>query len=60
MKECQIGVERKPQGEAAVSAAIALHRQFTVLGDMLNAPRSSNTLVACLRRMMTIDNAQGI
>ena len=35
MNECQIGVERKLQRETAVSLALALPRQFTVHGDVL-------------------------
>ena len=34
-KECQIGVERKLQRESAVNMALALRRQFTVHGDVL-------------------------
>ena len=34
-KECQIGVERKLQRELAVSSALALRRQYTVHGDVL-------------------------
>jgi hypothetical protein len=34
-KECQIGVERKIQRELAVSLALALRRQFTVHGEVL-------------------------
>jgi hypothetical protein len=34
-KECQLGVERKTQREAAVCSALALRRQFTIHGDVL-------------------------
>jgi hypothetical protein len=34
-KECQIGVEQKVQCESAVAVALALGRQFTGHGDML-------------------------
>ena len=34
-KECQVGVERKKQREAAVTAALALRQQFSVHGDVL-------------------------
>jgi hypothetical protein len=34
-KECQIGVERQLQREAAVTSALALRQQFTVRGDVL-------------------------
>jgi hypothetical protein len=34
-KECQVGVERKQQQEAAVSSALALRQQFTVHGEAL-------------------------
>ena len=33
--ECQIGVEQKLQQEAAASSALALRRQFTIHGDVL-------------------------
>ncbi len=32
---CQLGVERRVQREAAVSSALALRRQFTIHGDVL-------------------------
>jgi hypothetical protein len=35
LKECQVGVERRQQREAAVTSALALHQQFTVCGDVL-------------------------
>ncbi len=34
-KECQLGVERKIQRESTVSSALALCRQFTIHGDVL-------------------------
>jgi hypothetical protein len=34
-KECQVGVERRRQREAAVTAALALRQQFTIHGDVL-------------------------
>jgi hypothetical protein len=34
-KECQVGVERKQQREAAVTSALALRQQFTVHGEAL-------------------------
>jgi hypothetical protein len=34
-KECQVGVERKKQREAAVTPALALRLQFSVHGDVL-------------------------
>ena len=34
-KECQVGVERKKQREAAVTSALALQQQFSVHGDVL-------------------------
>ena len=34
-KECQLEVERKMQRESAVSSALALRRQFTIHGDVL-------------------------
>ena len=34
-KECQVGVERKKQQEAAVTLALALWQQFSVYGDVL-------------------------
>jgi hypothetical protein len=34
-KECQVGVERRSQGEEAVGATLALRCQFTVQGDVL-------------------------
>ena len=34
-KECQVGVEWKKQREAAVTLALALRRQFSVHGDVL-------------------------
>jgi hypothetical protein len=34
-KECQLGVERKIQCEAAVRSALALRRQITIHGDVL-------------------------
>jgi hypothetical protein len=34
-KECQVGVERRRQQEAAVTAALALCQQFTIHGDVL-------------------------
>jgi hypothetical protein len=34
-KECQVGVERKKQREAAVTSALALRKQFSVHGDVL-------------------------
>jgi hypothetical protein len=33
--ECQVGVERRQQREAAVTAALALHQQFTIHGNVL-------------------------
>jgi hypothetical protein len=35
LKECQVGVERQRQQEAAVTAALALCQQFTIHGDVL-------------------------
>jgi hypothetical protein len=34
-KECQVGVERKQQREAAVTSALALHQQFSGAGEVL-------------------------
>jgi hypothetical protein len=34
-KECQVGVERRQQRETAVTAALALHQQFTIHGNVL-------------------------
>jgi hypothetical protein len=34
-KECQVGVERRKQHETAISSALALRRQFTIHGDVL-------------------------
>jgi hypothetical protein len=34
-KECQVGVERRGQREAAVTAALVLRQQFTIHGDVL-------------------------
>jgi hypothetical protein len=34
-QECQTGVERKLQWESVVCSALALRRQFSVHGDML-------------------------
>ena len=34
-KECQVGVERRKQREAAVTSALALRQQFTVHGEAL-------------------------
>ncbi len=34
-KECQVGVERKKQREAAVTSALSLRQQFSVHGDVL-------------------------
>jgi hypothetical protein len=34
-KECQVGVERKKQREAAVTSALALRQQFSIHGDVL-------------------------
>jgi hypothetical protein len=34
-KECQVGVEHRRQRKAAVTSALALRQQFTVLGDVL-------------------------
>ena len=34
-KECQVGVARKKQREAAVTSTLALRQQFSVHGDML-------------------------
>ncbi len=34
-KECQVGVERRQQWEAAVTAALALRQQFTIHGNVL-------------------------
>jgi len=34
-KECQVGVERKKQWEAAVKSALALRQQFSAHGDVL-------------------------
>ena len=34
-KECQVGVEREIQREAAVASALALRQQFSVHGDVL-------------------------
>jgi hypothetical protein len=34
-KECQVGVERRGQREAAVTAALAFRQQFTIHGDVL-------------------------
>jgi hypothetical protein len=33
--ECQVGVERRQQRDAAVTAALALRQQFTIHGDVL-------------------------
>jgi hypothetical protein len=35
LKECQVGVERRRQREAAVTAALALRQQFTIHGDVI-------------------------
>jgi hypothetical protein len=35
-KECQVGVERKQQWEAAVTSALALRQQFSVHGEALD------------------------
>ncbi len=34
-KECQVGVKRKKQREAAVTLALAIRQQFSVHGDVL-------------------------
>ena len=35
-RECQVGVERKQQQEAAVTSALALRQQFSVHGEALD------------------------
>ena len=35
LKECQVGVERRRQREAAVTALLALCQQFTIHGNVL-------------------------
>jgi hypothetical protein len=35
IKECQVGVERRQQREAAVTSALALRQQFSVNGEAL-------------------------
>jgi hypothetical protein len=50
MQECQTGVERKLQWESAVCLALALCRQFSVHGDVLERIEVFNTLVTCSRR----------
>jgi hypothetical protein len=51
-KECQVGVERWQQQEAAVTAVLALHQQFTIHGDVLERVENYKYL----RRMMAQDN----
>jgi hypothetical protein len=51
-KECQVGVERQRQWEAAVTAALALHQQFTIHGDVLERVE----IYKYLGRMMAQDN----
>jgi hypothetical protein len=50
--ECQVGVERRQQWEAAVTAALALHQQFTIHGDLLEWVE----VYKYLGRMMAQDN----
>jgi len=51
-KECQVGVEREKQQEAAVTLALALRQQFSVHRDIIEQVEDSNTCDACLRRIM--------
>jgi hypothetical protein len=51
-KECQVGVERWRQREAAVTAALALRQQFTIHGDVLEWVE----VYKYLRRMMAQDD----
>ena len=49
-KECQVGVERKQQQEAAVMLALALRQQFSVHGEALERVEIVQTLGACWHR----------
>jgi hypothetical protein len=51
-KECQVGVERWRQQEAAVTAALVLRQQFTIHGNVLERVEVYKYLV----RMMAQDN----
>jgi hypothetical protein len=42
-KECQVGVERKKQREAAVTSALALRQQFSSMGKHWSEWRYSST-----------------
>ncbi len=57
-KECQLGVERKMQRESAVSLALALRRQFTIYGDVLERIEVFKYLGRLL--VQDDDNAQAI
>jgi hypothetical protein len=45
LKECQVGVKRRRQWEAAVTAALALRQQFTIHGDVLKRVKVYKYLV---------------
>jgi hypothetical protein len=51
-KECQVGVEKRQQREAVVTAALALHQQFTIHGNVLERVE----VYKYLGRMMAQDN----
>jgi hypothetical protein len=51
-KECQVGVERRRQQEAAVTAALALRQQFRIHGDVLEQVK----VYKYLGRMMAQDD----
>jgi hypothetical protein len=51
-KECQVGVERWRQQEAAVTAALALRQQFTIHGNALERVEAYKYL----GRMMSQDD----
>jgi hypothetical protein len=51
-KECQVGVERQQQREAVVTAALALRKQFTIHGHVLELVEDYKYL----RRMMAQDD----
>ncbi len=51
-KECQVGVERRQQQEAVVTAVLALHQQFTIHGDVFERVE----VYKYLRQMMAQDD----
>jgi hypothetical protein len=58
-KECRVGMDQQLQWELAVSSALALQREFTVNGSVLERVKVFKYLIDCWHRMTMMCRPSG-